>query len=906
MGEQGGDPSGQAPEGVGPSARDGSIDFSRYSLEQLNELRDSLDRQTFPRNFANLLAELEHRAQEPPAAATLQPVRFTPLDGLRGWWQACSQRQPLYGAGSLELKPREIVLQGWQRTWLGVPQQTVLVIPTDELRSVVCHRDRLMLAWKPPGRRARRVQLTMGSSGAAQALMAQLPETHRSGFVERWGALQDFQRRLAIVSPKARVTPLLILVNFAVYCATAVVAGRLGLFDLQQLVDWGGNFGPYTLNGEPWRLLSSTFLHANLLHVLLNMWALWNIGRLTERLYGTWPYLLLYFSTGLVASATSVAWNPVPVSVGASGPIFGLLGAFLMFFLRRRSELPASLWRSHWISTLAFALVNIVNGAFNPQIDNAAHVGGLVSGMSLGWLLARSLDPELRSEFPFKESVGVLMLTGTATGLLLLQVTGLGSGLSPPEQFFRAHAWYQPEAARNVNRWNQLAVQEAQGVLSDAEVGRRFDAQIKPFWQATDERLEKERSSLPAAQQPLAKLLSDYTHLRLKWVSAVIAATQGDASQMQVIQTVSAQANLIDARIQRITMRATMDYRARSLAQNRWTLSIRDALTTHQRHCTRRTPVAATEARSDGPAAREAASCLALRLFLSDEYAALDALINQEAGKLEDLPDGSSTLSGLFEGLDVIANGSMSVEDALTHTAGWRRALPGSLLPDLVDALTFRSWAWSARGHAYASEVSRQAWAVFEYRLEMAAAALEDTKPLARLDPYWYELSLQVGLDQSDTPPRLRALFDEAIKRFPGYLPIYSNMLCILMPRWGGSYEQIDQLIREVSRVSGTSGDVPLYAHLYWLYASLEQDETDIFTEAHAQWPLMKQGFVRLLELHPRSDLVLNAFAKFACMAGDADQYRQLRPLLKDRASQAAWSQKIRLQSCDAKLPPAP
>ena len=143
------------------------------------------------------------------------------------------------------------------------------------------------------------------------------------------------------------------------------------------------------------------------------MWALWNVGSLTERLFGRGTLLFLYVAAGVLASLTSIAWDPSHSSVGASGAIFGVFGAFLAFLSRQRHQIPASIVRKHWISTSAFVLFNLVNGAIQPGIDNAAHVGGLLSGFALGFILARPLDPAIRRQFPMSQSVAAAAFVAT-------------------------------------------------------------------------------------------------------------------------------------------------------------------------------------------------------------------------------------------------------------------------------------------------------------------------------------------------------------------------------------------------------------------------------------------------------------------------------------------------------------
>ena len=140
---------------------------------------------------------------------------------------------------------------------------------------------------------------------------------------------------------------------------------------------------------EYWRLVSAMFLHGDgtiqgtLLHLLLNLWALFQLGTLYEMMFGTRRFVWIYFITGIVASITSMVVTGGP-SVGASGAIFGLLGAFI-FSVRRSPR-----WRHDRIARsvvkqcVFWAVANIVVLSQIPKIDNAAHIGGLVSGLILG------------------------------------------------------------------------------------------------------------------------------------------------------------------------------------------------------------------------------------------------------------------------------------------------------------------------------------------------------------------------------------------------------------------------------------------------------------------------------------------------------------------------------------------
>jgi membrane associated rhomboid family serine protease len=185
------------------------------------------------------------------------------------------------------------------------------------------------------------------------------------------------------------VTQAILGINVAVFAAM-LLAGVSPLEPTgQQLVDWGANFGPYTIGGQWWRLLSCVFVHIGIAHIALNMWCLWGLGRLAESVYDRWTFGAVYLITGLGASVASLIWNPIGVSAGASGAIFGIAGALISAFYLGEFALPKTVVSGLLTSVLKFAGYNLVLGAFLGHTDNAAHVGGLVWGLILGALIAR-------------------------------------------------------------------------------------------------------------------------------------------------------------------------------------------------------------------------------------------------------------------------------------------------------------------------------------------------------------------------------------------------------------------------------------------------------------------------------------------------------------------------------------
>lgn len=155
------------------------------------------------------------------------------------------------------------------------------------------------------------------------------------------------------------------------------------------LLQWGANFGPLTIGGQWWRLLSSIFLHLGLFHVAVNMWCLWDLGSFAEGIYGRVVFLAIYLISGVLGAIFSLAWRPFVVEAGASGAIFGIAGALIATFLLGNLPFPKRTARAALLSVIIFAGYNLAVGFIGNGAGNAAHVGGFLSGLLIGGLLAR-------------------------------------------------------------------------------------------------------------------------------------------------------------------------------------------------------------------------------------------------------------------------------------------------------------------------------------------------------------------------------------------------------------------------------------------------------------------------------------------------------------------------------------
>ena len=175
--------------------------------------------------------------------------------------------------------------------------------------------------------------------------------------------------------------------NVAVFLLMAVNGVNIMMPETKDLIDWGANFKPLTLDGQWWRLMTSCFLHIGILHLAINMYALLSVGVVLENMVGRAQYIIAYLVCGLAGSAASLWWHEATVSAGASGAIFGMFGLFYGW-VTTSHRLSSQEKRAQLASGLTFLAFNLFMG-LSGRIDNAAHIGGLAGGVIIGLLVSK-------------------------------------------------------------------------------------------------------------------------------------------------------------------------------------------------------------------------------------------------------------------------------------------------------------------------------------------------------------------------------------------------------------------------------------------------------------------------------------------------------------------------------------
>lgn len=286
-----------------------------------------------------------------------------------------------HGTGTLTFEPDFVTVRGLRHRIFrsGVPEEHRLrMVDIVNVRS-----DGVEFVFDVQGVKE---DLTVGfevpNPADAQRIMELLPARQTDQFAVAQAEREVFHDRVDYWTPGTPVIKVLLAANIIVFALMWFLPPHPNTpsGESMKLVLWGSNAGRFTLHGQGWRLVTSMFLHGGLLHIMFNMFALWQVGRLVERMFGSGRFISLYMIAGVCGSLASVLWNPHVNSVGASGAIFGIIGGLLAFIRRPYSGVPPIIVKELRGSLSGFLMFNIAAGFIYPHTDNAAHIGGLVGG----------------------------------------------------------------------------------------------------------------------------------------------------------------------------------------------------------------------------------------------------------------------------------------------------------------------------------------------------------------------------------------------------------------------------------------------------------------------------------------------------------------------------------------------
>ncbi|MBN3583738.1 rhomboid family intramembrane serine protease [Algoriphagus aestuarii] len=315
------------------------------------------------------------------------------------------------------------------------------------------------------------------------------------------------------------VTPILIIINLLVFSAMVVSGVHFLIPHGQDLLNWGANYLPATLNGQVWRLLTSIFLHIGILHLILNMYALLYIGILLEPILGKSRFLFAYLLSGITASLVSIQWNQLHISAGASGAIFGMYGVFLALLIS--NFLEKSVRKAFLSSIVVFVGYNLLVG-LNPesQIDNAAHIGGLICGIIAGFAFIPGLkNPENK------------LINYSTYGALFFPL------IIYSFSFFRVEQYDLDKYEKEIDRFVSMEAMALDAYMlpdetPDQEIIDELQNRGLYYWNENLKILEGfKKMNLPSQIKERNIKLEEYCSLRIKSYQIIIKAIEQDSEQ---------------------------------------------------------------------------------------------------------------------------------------------------------------------------------------------------------------------------------------------------------------------------------------------------------------------------------------------------------------------------------------
>lgn len=321
--------------------------------------------------------------------------------------------------------------------------------------------------------------------------------------------VRDYQQSIRQLTPRVWVTYLLVGINCIVYLL--MVASGVHAIDptTADLLQWGANFGPYTNDGQGWRLFTCCFLHIGIVHLFFNMWALLMVGPQMERLLGNVGFLILYIVAGLVGSIVSVWWHTLVVSAGASGAIFGIFGAMLGFLVLHKASMPSVIYRQVWSSGVALLVFNFVFAAGAPGIDAAAHFGGALAGFVAGMLLSQPLDEKTRGMRLWRN----LLLLVLASAMITPAFFYLPKPQGPPAAWALMMIEFPPAEAAWLDKYNRAVERTREQELGTQALNAFVSEQLLPAWSGWMKRIESLEPQKPA-EMAYKKTVLQYMQLR--------------------------------------------------------------------------------------------------------------------------------------------------------------------------------------------------------------------------------------------------------------------------------------------------------------------------------------------------------------------------------------------------------
>jgi membrane associated rhomboid family serine protease len=488
-------------------------DYSGCTEAELLSIFTSIDARRAGADFARLRAALEAHgyvvtvpasgraelalADATPRRGLCVSIRFGPRAGPLGWLEPARNDFRFVGKGSLQVDQATVEIAGWRLTPLAtIPLACTVVLDRERIVNVEVIAREVRFEYQGWDGRRRTLCFTVETGGIAERLVRLLLPVRTPDFKPQLLVEQQFEARIERRAAWAPVTLILFVLNLLSIVLLLIsllflpTPGGQDLFgaDGRVQIAFGSSFGPYTTDGEWWRILTALFVHLGPLAWVLDLWVLGRVAPLVERLYGSGRYLFIYLVAGAFGSLLSIYVHPEMRTAGAAGSILGIIGALAV--LRFRSpEVPRTLTRARTATVVWFGIFALGEGFRAQGVDFVADLAGLITGVVLGLCLTRS-GRELEPQFPHRGLAvsGLIAVVMLVVGGLAARYRGFAPNADGP--FWREQHWIAQHAPSA--RWAMLRLAYARRTrqLRDSAVAQAIESQVLPVWTEAERRVQ--------------------------------------------------------------------------------------------------------------------------------------------------------------------------------------------------------------------------------------------------------------------------------------------------------------------------------------------------------------------------------------------------------------------------------
>ncbi|WP_424361580.1 DUF4034 domain-containing protein [Methylocystis parvus] len=290
-------------------------------------------------------------------------------------------------------------------------------------------------------------------------------------------------------------------------------------------------------------------------------------------------------------------------------------------------------------------------------------------------------------------------------------------------------------------------------------------------------------------------------------------------------------------------------------------------------------------------------------LFVTEKFDDLDRLLDDWTKQEARAADGRWLLTTFPKALDAQFKWRDGWARELDRINRWKAKSPKSVGAALAEAEYWLDYSLNARGAGYSDSVDKDGWRLFHERAQKAQQALLASESYASDNPLWGLIYLQASPGLGWSHAEQMRLYRKLIAKHKNFYGYYFAMAQYFLPRWGGDWRLVELIAREAEENNKDREGAGMYARVYWRASVYGGLDVNVFRDTPADWTHMREGFEKIMSDFPYSAWNLNAYAMFACRAGDRPTFARLRKRIGDATEPDAWPTSLSLDLCEHKFP---